>query len=565
MSQHNPLSESQYPADEPDFSLSVDHLDHYAGRFIELGNTHYEQYLLQARPQDLDAAIQHYQRALSLDPKLAQGHLRLAAAQLEKGEIDLPTAIRHCKTSQELDPANGESFLYLGYFLRREGALDEAIEAFKTAISLAPLRMPKARIAYGSTLIQKALQDQHPGQKILITLQGLLAFGLGCTCLPLDPPSIRVFQNALSSDALLHGVPTLGKTLTTLGMAPLAARLYMAACRRTPGDPRFFHLLGDLYFNQNQPGQALSCYEHALSLDPDNITLHKQLGKLYLYFDDTEHAIRSLEKLVLRGEDDFETFYQLAQLYTDGGELMRALYYFKECARLFSHNPYVHSNMAYVLFKMEDYDGAIHEYQAAVNYGTDPEWTSTVAQTLGTLLYKIRQDIEAAIPVFEMACQLNPHNLDAQSTLVDLYYDQGNLETALALYRNLMRHQPDSAESYTYYGYLLWQMNRNDEAITAYERAIELSGDNAIAYNNLGVIYLDEAGRPEEAKQLFEKAVTLNDGYTMACFNLARSLEALNQVQAAAETYSRALTLNTISPELTEDEITTRLDGLFRA
>ena len=52
-----------------------------------------------------------------------------------------------------------------------------------------------------------------------------------------------------------------------------------------------------------------------------------------------------------------------------------------------------------------------------------------------------------------------------------------------------------------------WGKGDIDEAIKEYELSIKYDSTYDIAYNNLGVIYLDDLGRVQQAAELFEKAI----------------------------------------------------------
>ena len=148
--------------------------------------------------------------------------------------------------------------------------------------------------------------------------------------------------------------------------------------------------------------------------------------------------------------------------------------------------------------------------------------------------------------------------------LGDIYTEQGNFEQAIETYNYILSVEPDNAECHNYLGYLLWQLDKNDEAVEAYNRAIALNLDNPIAYNNLGVIYLDEKCQLKKALEMFEQAVALKPDYTLARFNVARTLEALGQTAGAAKVYTEALALNAENPELDDAEIQERLENLFQ-
>jgi len=556
--EHYPLS--SLPELSASSQISAEH-------FMQLGNQAYNQFLTRGQTRDLDVAIIHFKEALEMNPVLPEGYIKLASALWDKGAITLDNALEYCDTCVRLAPEYGEGYLFKGYFLRRAGKLDEASDQFQQAIvKTGRAGAAKARLALGRLIIQKAtLSYELPaGQRLFMTMAGLQQFAWGFCLLPLDRSVFRVVKNAFWADLQIFGLMGTARLLKAAGLRPFARTVYRWANQRLPDEAIFYHLLGDLYVETDDLEPAILAYKQANALDPENPLLYKKLGHAYNQCQDMTNAAKNLEKVVDTEVSDFDTLYALGRIYSDQSNYMRSLYYFKELLVQEPENPYLHSNVAYLLFKMQDYDGAITEYQDAIRYGKDPLWTSTVAQTLGTIYYQIRQDLEAAARVFGLAYQMDPTDLECLSMLGDIYTEQGNYETAVEVYQHILTMEPDNAECYNYLGYLLWQLDKNDEAIDAYNKAIVLSGDNAIAYNNLGVIYLDEKCQLANALQMFEQALVCKSDYTLARFNVGRTLEAMGKTAEAAKSYTAAMSLNLENEELSMEEIQERLDNMFQ-
>lgn len=538
--------------------------------YLTLGNTHYNSFLTRSGKQDLDMAINCYRRALETNPSLAEGYVKLASALFDKGEMNVETAIQYCHTALSMNPELGEANLYLGYFLGQNGQVDAAMNAFKNAITKAPNASPRPRMAYGKLLLQKAFSKttakKSPAfaQRYQWAVQGVSQMGLGLLQLPKDKSAFQVFKTALVADAQILSILNLARVSQNLGLMAASVWFLDLGCQQLPKEAIFFHTMGDLYHRQKEQSAAIYYYDRALELDPQNPVLLKKLGWLYQKCNDTANAIRHYQGAVDHASNDTETMYQLAKLLTDQGEYVRALYYFKEIAVLDEGNPYVHSNMAYVLFKLEDFDGAIQEYKTAIAQGDDPVWTATVAQTLGTIYYQLKHKPQAALEMFQLAYDLDPTNLDCIAQLADLYVEQGHYESAIGAYQYLLSFDPENAECLSTIGYLLWQLDKNNEAIESYQKSIELDSNNPIAFNNLGVIYLDEFCQPLKALQMFENAFELNAEYTLAVFNQGRALEALGKTTDSAKCYSQAAYLNKENPELETRDIQERLERLFQ-
>lgn len=533
---------------------------------LQRGNRHYIAYLSRHCRKELRQAVEQYKKALELNPTLAEAYVKLGVALWEQGGLSVDVALDYCEIALRLDPDYGEAYLRKGVLLRQAGRLDEALTSLRLAGSKPQDHPAQVRLALGGLLWRQAFDADSPLpllERLQAVAGGLLECLRGCCLLPGDRTACRVLWTTLGSDISILGLSLTGRILKSVGLRALAVSLYEWSSRWMPHEAVFYHRLGDLRREQGDLDGAIRYYHQAHEQDPGNALLHKKLGVAYHHRNEPVNAIQNLEKAVENDAADFETHYSLAQLYAQQGDYMRALYHYKDLLRETPSNPYLYSNMGYVLFRLEDYDGAIRAYQTAVEAGEDPLWTSTVAQTLGALYYQVRHDVDSAERMLQMAHRLDSGNLECLTLLGDIYTEQGRYEEATSLYRHLLDAEPDNADCHNYMGYLLWQLDRNEEAIGFYRRAIELDAENPIAYNNLGVIFLDEKCAPDTALSLFERAVTLKADYTLARFNVARSLEALGKTAKAAKSYADTLEWNRRNPELNEAEIQERLARLF--
>ncbi|MDO5304480.1 MAG: tetratricopeptide repeat protein, partial [bacterium] len=143
------------------------------------------------------------------------------------------------------------------------------------------------------------------------------------------------------------------------------------------------------------------------------------------------------------------------------------------------------------------------------------------------------------------------------------FYEKGEYNNALSVYRQAIELEPHNAKIYCNLGYLYWGKGQLDEAIKTYETAIKYDEEYDIAYNNLGVIYLDDLGRVQKAIELFEQAIKHNPNYALAHYNLARSIAITGDKVEAAKLYQVAMDINNITNELDPQEIKDKIQDLF--
>lgn len=117
---------------------------------------------------------------------------------------------------------------------------------------------------------------------------------------------------------------------------------------------------------------------------------------------------------------------------------------------------------------------------------------------------------------------------------------QGKLEQAEAIYRNVLRQQPNHADALHFLGLLRHQKGADDEAIALIERAIAASPQAAEAVYNLADILLAQ-GKAAAAIARFRQALALRPDFPEAATSLGIALRtqgemepALAQLRAAA-------------------------------
>ncbi len=89
---------------------------------------------------------------------------------------------------------------------------------------------------------------------------------------------------------------------------------------------------------------------------------------------------------------------------------------------------------------------------------------------------------------------------------------------------------------------------RNDEARKYFERALQIYPHYAGAYNNLGVIHMQE-GRKEEGKHAFHKTLELDPDFPRAYINLARIYDQEKNYPEVDRLLTRYVALNPSSAE----------------
>ena len=123
--------------------------------------------------------------------------------------------------------------------------------------------------------------------------------------------------------------------------------------------------------------------------------------------------------------------------------------------------------------------------------------------------------------------------------------NQEDLEKEIALLRQNIGFIPSKNIAHTYngLGMKLAQNKKNDEAILAYRKALEIDPNNASIYNNLG-LSLARKNKLEEAITQYRKAIELDPIFAIAYGNLGYALKDQNKLDEAITEFNKAIEID---------------------
>jgi tetratricopeptide (TPR) repeat protein len=174
--------------------------------------------------------------------------------------------------------------------------------------------------------------------------------------------------------------------------------------------------------------------------------------------------------------------------------------------------------------------------------------TSLTAFTVG-LIYYLDQDYEEAIRHFKTAADNAPEGFNLEV----VHFYKGNAHSlraepdeAISEYERAVEINPDFAEAHNNLGVAYAGQGRLDDAIGEFEEAIEKAAlddlNRANVYYNLGLCYVKK-GETDEAIKALQEAVNLRDNYAPAHYWLGCAYYAQDELDEAVEEYQQAIEL----------------------
>lgn len=134
------------------------------------------------------------------------------------------------------------------------------------------------------------------------------------------------------------------------------------------------------------------------------------------------------------------------------------------------------------------------------------------------------------------------------------WYNQGNklrklqrYEEAIASYERAIEIKSDYYEAWYYRSYLLYKLQRYEEAITSYDKVIQLNPEEADAWYNRGLI-LETLQKPEGALASYDKVIEIRSDFYQAWYTRGIALEKLQQYEEAIASFDRAIQIQSDFP-----------------
>jgi tetratricopeptide (TPR) repeat protein len=271
---------------------------------------------------------------------------------------------------------------------------------------------------------------------------------------------------------------------------------------------------GDEFFRAGEAEPAIEKYRTALSLNPDNLTAHRMLGRLLTGPTNNAEAVVHLQAVVRLEPHDPVARYNLGITLAAGGDHFGAIPHFEDALRHLS--------------TVRDLPGGAGIAKPAL-----PE---ALHLSLGDAYARIG-DHAGAERHYREALQLAPDFPAAHNALGQLLLDSGRAGEAEAAFREAVRLAA-YPEAHHNLGLLLLNAQRLKEAEEQLALAIELSPNLGRAYHSLGLLRLRQ-GRSAEACGFFREALRCNPEDWEARLNLANHSAPDERTRTLAEAPGR--------------------------
>ena len=269
-------------------------------------------------------------------------------------------------------------------------------------------------------------------------------------------------------------------------------------------------VLGQLYTVKHQNEKAEEQFKVAQDLDPDSEEVVLNLSRLYAENGDLAHAAKVIEAVPV-SERTPKMEFALGAVYDQLKRTKDAIEAYKRAADLDPEDAHNLAALAQALLNDNQLDAALKEYRQLAD--ADPEDASTSVHISEIL--RRQGKYEEALTTIKKAVKKDPDSLEAgynEGLLLDVL---GRYDEAAQVYEHMVDLTSHANGAYTAdeknnraiflerLGAVYHEQNKVDEAIAAYQKMIDLGGENALrGYQNQVDVYRDA--------KMFDKAIAVS-------------------------------------------------------
>ncbi len=265
-----------------------------------------------------------------------------------------------------------------------------------------------------------------------------------------------------------------------------------------------------------------------------SIRLHKLLARLLLGFEHIGLAGKNIIFLFSRRAQALELM-RTGEIFEMQGETEEALEYFEKalnrCPRLYD----VNLNLCRCYLRLLSVNKAKEHGLRFLKHNPD---NSEINLYIGVIYYyenKISEALASLKKAEELMPSKDKKRASALEYIAECYMKHGEHKEAVRHFEESIAMYPRSTgeKRFVSLGEGYYLLNKKEEALQSFKKALELNPDNYEAWNNIGVL-MWSVNKLEDAYKYFKKALDIKPDYKEARTNIDEMRESIKSVKGYA-------------------------------
>jgi tetratricopeptide (TPR) repeat protein len=224
-----------------------------------------------------------------------------------------------------------------------------------------------------------------------------------------------------------------------------------------------------------------------------------------------DEALDQLKELQKFDSGDLDIRTKIGLIYMEQGKLDQAILEFNFVLAARPRDDRVRYYLGAAYVEKEAFDQALSEFK---RISPESNLYSDSRRSI-VLILKKQKRIEEAIQIMEESIRVKPNDVDLYLILAAFFENENQLQRALETLTKGLDQNREDVEIHFQLGAIYDKLGDFDNMVAQMKEVLRLDPDHADTLNYLGYSYADRGIHLEEALQLIQKAMTLkpNTGY----------------------------------------------------
>jgi len=297
-----------------------------------------------------------------------------------------------------------------------------------------------------------------------------------------------------------------------------------AALQKDPYLPQAQYALGSVYKEQGKTAEAYEKFKEATNLDPTYSDAYAQMAMLDLQQNRSAEADANARQAIEYNSASSTAHYALGESMLQKGTVDAAIKELNTALYLNRNSAPIHVALGKAYEQQGNVDAALKQYQRASII--KPEMKEPYERMVGLHIalgkqYEGQNNTVGALKEYRQASLIDPHHPEPYIHMASLRENRGDMELAIAELRSGAEINRESYELQQRIGEAALKLDKNDDAIKAFERALTLKPQDPALVDGLSRAFYMKAQKEtsgsflmsnefENAKISLEKAIKLN-------------------------------------------------------
>ena len=299
------------------------------------------------------------------------------------------------------------------------------------------------------------------------------------------------------------------------GKIAKAREIYNKILTKNPTEPDALHLLGILESQEKNFGLALKLIKQAKKIDPNNASIHNNLGNIFKNLGEINKAKEEYEEALRIDPNSASAHNNLANILAKQNKMLEAITHYREAIRIRPEYTDAHYNLGLLLAKQGKNEETLLHLEAIILW--DPENVSAL-ENAGAILGE-QGNFDKAINYLEKALEKEPEHIETLKNLGAIFLIKKNLDRALQCYLKVLLIAPELDIHYNI-AVIYMDQGRYNDAIEYFSHVLKINPNDFRALNNIGAIYLKVGDYPK-AIEYYKTALQIEPDNTEITYLLA--------------------------------------------